>query len=56
MRDRDEKDRARLTGELYTPLPGQYTGQSDVQEGPWSNREMAASFRALQTKMGTLAR
>lgn len=52
MRDREEKDRARLAGELYTPLPGQQTPQSAVQEGPWSDHEMAASFRAMQSRIG----
>lgn len=52
MTDRDEKDRARLIGELYLPLPGQRTQSDDVEEGPWSRREMGASFRAMQSRMG----
>lgn len=52
MRGRDETQRARLSGELYMPLPGQDISPDDVQVGPWSDAEMASSFRALQTETG----
>lgn len=51
MRNRDDKQRARLVGELYTPLPGQDIQPDDVQVGPWSTDAMATSFRALQAEM-----
>ena len=56
MRGQDEKQRARLIGELYLPLPHQNVSPDEVQSGPWSDAEMAASFRALKTEIGGTAR
>lgn len=38
------------------PLPGQNLTPDDVQVGPWSDAEMASSFRALQAETGGIAR
>lgn len=56
MRGRNETERARLSGELHMPLPGQNLTPDDVQVGPWSDAEMASSFRALQAETGGIAR
>lgn len=42
MKNRDEKGRMEVELEIYRPLPG----QSQVTSGPWSEEEMAASFRS----------
>lgn len=44
----DDKSRTRVIGELYAPLPGQDIQLDDIQTGPWSEEEMAKSFRATQ--------
>jgi hypothetical protein len=56
MRDRDDKQRARLMSELYLPLPGQNIKPDDVQYGPWSDAEMAASFTTFKSELGDVAR
>jgi hypothetical protein len=53
MKDHNETQRARLEGELYMPLPGQEINLDvEIEEGPWSEAAMAASFRAAQVEMG----
>lgn len=48
VKDRDEKGRMDLEIEIFRPLPG----QTEVTSGPWSDDEMAASFRAAQAQFG----
>lgn len=57
MRNREEKDRNRLAGELYMPLPNQdIEFDDDITDGPWSSSSMAESFRALHSEVGGVAR
>lgn len=48
VENRDEKGRMDLEIEIYRPLPG----QTEVTSGPWSDDEMAASFRVAASQIG----
>jgi hypothetical protein len=49
VKDRNEQQRRDLEIEVYRPLPG----QTEVSSGPWSDEEMAASFRAAASQLGS---
>lgn len=49
--NRDDKDKAQIISKLYTPLPGQTMHETSIESGPWSDEEMAASFRATQINL-----